>query len=532
MDWLEHGVYNDGGMPDIGQTPYFGVWESFEIDLTEVIEQFEAEIGMGQIQYWGDADEVRLYTSPDGETWQETFEGGVFANIAGQEQMYVGVSPLLWDYDLLGGTAQITEIQILLYAGMDANREIHGSLLVKRPNDEWVELIDYVTNVEVELGSIEDLGTGSGADIGVRTLDFSLHNDGTNRFATRDRNSEWNRMEGQYVPLLFPYREVKFLLAVTSQGESPEESDWVELFHGYLGDSSRTEGYETSVRCRDLSKKLLDTLIHEPTEYGDSGVDTPMESMIQTIIDDWVVDPPVVYVPVGGTGVTLETYNVEYISVWQAIQEVVKKVGWFLGYRWIDGAFRLALMEPPRDNKEPSQVLQHTDNIYIENLEIRDDWIRNAAIVSYYDPDQDEQFTLHFNDHPSYLRDSESKEKYGGFWRVMVFEEGEDSFIDTQMQALRFGQTAVSDLKDLAATNRLNIPILPELDVFDVIAVSNPLTSSHAQIYAIESIRHSLMIRGDNSRFRTEVIASDQVVGGRDTWLSRDRGGFIPRERR
>lgn len=184
------------------------------------------------------------------------------------------------------------------------HRQIHAQLLIGRTDGEtWVDVSDFLAKANVECGSIEDLGTGTGTDIGVRTLDFTLQNDGQNTqvwysddvlgdsadlwgdttdiigdtkddllpflisilgapdwlresFAPKDKNSDWNNFDGKWNPLLWPYRGVALRVAITPPGVTPKDTDWIILFEGYMGDSIKTDHHSVSVMCRDKSKAL------------------------------------------------------------------------------------------------------------------------------------------------------------------------------------------------------------------------------------------------------------------------------------
>src|SRR5690606_7710774 len=60
---------------------------------------------------------------------------------------------------------------------------------------------------------------------------------------------------------------------------------WATLFRGLLGDAIRTSGPVVECDARDLAKRLQDTYILTPREYG-SEAGTPAEDVIQQIIDD------------------------------------------------------------------------------------------------------------------------------------------------------------------------------------------------------------------------------------------------------
>ena len=428
-----------------------------------------------------------------------------------------------------------------------ANRQIHAKLEIIRPSGR-VDVTPYLEAAEVELGSIEDLGTGTGADIGVRTLTFSLRNDGQmvrywgtedvlgdsedilgdsgdvanlgailgegklarNSFAPRDKASGWNLVGGKWEPLLWPYRGAVFQVAVTAPGETP--TNWITLFEGYLGDNITTEPHRVTVRCRDKSKRLQDAYIDIPKVYEDEeGI--PAETLIQSIINEYVDDPPTLYCPVP-SGITFDEMKVEYVSVWDAIQNVAKQMGWFLGYRWNGTSYSLTFIEPPRSKEVADFHFDWEDDFYQESLDIGDADIRNALTLSYRDKETGERVTLNYRDFPQ-LKNQESIDEYGK--RAMQIEEADTSLIDSMAKAISFGEKIIWDLSELSATDRLDLPLFPQLDIFSTFTVENPLVSSTVDFYAVQSIRHSMTF-GENGRFRTEVIATGRVVGARSKW--------------
>jgi hypothetical protein len=436
---------------------------------------------------------------------------------------------------------------------------VHAKLEIARPDGTtWVDVTDYLVSAEVELGSIEELGTGTGADIGVRTLTFELKNNGANiyfwliadivgdsedaigsdidaiggsqddvlpwlstllgepkwgrnSFAPRDKMSDWNNHGGTWSPLLWPYRPVSLSVAVTSPGVAPTQ--WARLFEGYLGDNIATDHHAVSVSCRDKSKRLMDAYIDVKKTYTGP---ISAEALIQAIINDYVTSPPTLYCPVA-SGITFDEMTVEYVSVWDAIKNVAAQMGWFIGYRWNGASFVLTLLEPPRNKTTADYHFDWEDDIYTETLDINDADIRNALTITYNDKTTQRRETLRYTDFAQ-LRNEESKDEYGGLYRVMQIEEADTSLIDTQVKALSFGEKCIWDLSELSATDKLNLPLLPELDLFSTFTVTNPLISSTTDFFAVQSIRHSLRF-GENARFRTEVIATGRVVGAKSKWL-------------
>ena len=393
------------------------------------------------------------------------------------------------------------------------NRQIHKRLLIGRPDGQtWVDVADYLSSIEIELGSIEQLGTGTGTDIGVRSATFELRNAPGKRFAPRDRTSPWNQLNGEWAPLLWPYREVVFQTAVTAPGASPASQDWITIFEGYMGDSIVTESHKVTVSLRDKSKLLQDTYIDVKKTYEGP---ISAEDLIQAIINDYITDaPPSLFCPVP-SGITFEEMTVEYVSVWDAIQNVAKQIGWYLGYRWNGVQYVLAFIEPPRDKTTHDFELDWEDVILNESLDIGDSEIRNALTITFQDASTGEPVTLRYTDYPQ-LRNEASISEYR--LRAMEITEKETSLIDSVDKALRFGELCIWDLSELSATNKITLPYMPEVDVFSTLRVTNPLVSSTSDFYAVQSVRHTLRF-GDRPSFRTEVIATGRVVGARKRWL-------------
>jgi len=295
---------------------------------------------------------------------------------------------------------------------------------------------------------------------------------------------------------------VVFQVAVTAPGMAP--NNWITLFEGYLGDNITTEPHMVTVRCRDKSKRLQDAYIDTPKTYKG-----PMaaETLIKAIINDYVENPPQLYYPVA-SGITFDEMKVEYISVWDAIQNVAKQMGWFLGYRWNGSSFVLTFMEPPRSKNTADFLFNWEDDIYHETLDISDADIRNVVTVVYRDKETGERKTVT-------VSNPGSIEEYTK--RAMQIEEADTSLIDNYSKAYDFAQKCLWDLSELSATDKLDMPLLPELDLFSTFAVTNPLISSTTDFFAVQSVRHSLNF-GDQGRFRTEVIATGRVVGAMKRW--------------
>ena len=74
-------------------------------------------------------------------------------------------------------------------------------------------------------------------------------------------------------PLLKPNREIKIWTAAMPYGTPPDPDDWELIFHGYLGDSIRTEGDIVEIECRDLAKRLQERIITTPRTWHGAPID-------------------------------------------------------------------------------------------------------------------------------------------------------------------------------------------------------------------------------------------------------------------
>src|SRR5690606_30648456 len=202
----------------------------------------------------------------------------------------------------------------------------------------------------------------------------------------------------------------------------------------------------------------------------------------------------------------------EFKSLWDALQTVVAQFGWFLGYRWHENTrhMQFILMEPPREKDAATAdfYLSWDDDIYTQDLEITDRDVRNVIVGTFYNRETQKRETI-------VVRDEDSATEFGP--RVAQFDEGDTSLIDTpeEMQALL--EAALHDLKDLSGTTQIEMPLLPGMDVFAGIVVTDPRVASGDEFYGVESVRHALDFEA--GQFRTEVIAAGRVVGSKVRWL-------------
>ena len=237
-----------------------------------------------------------------------------------------------------------------------------------------------------------------------------------------------------------------------------------------LGDNISTTGF---CECRDLAKVLQDTYIEKHQTYGsEDGV--PAESVIQKILDD--NDTGVTLYCPESPGFLILPYELDYQSVWDAINQIANQIGWFIGYRLVEGEFRLILMEPPRAKSTVDMLLDYRDDFYLQELEIGDGDVRNVVIVTYRDNETKSRETIK-------VKDQSSIDAFGR--RAMSIEEADTSLINSLLEAERFANAALSDLRDLSATSKIEMPLLPQMDVFVGLGIYNKLVNPSTSFYAV-----------------------------------------------
>jgi hypothetical protein len=377
-----------------------------------------------------------------------------------------------------------------------------------------VDLLPYAASVDIASGNVTRFGGRiAGIDGVMPQLDLVLKQDPDNKLNPQDQNSTWNKVGGQYNPLLAPMREITILTAITLPGVTPTNHDWIGLFHGYLGDGIRVEGDTVRVNCRSLSKRLQETYIEEPKDYG-SEEGEPLEDVIQNVLDDNGLSDVVLYCP-EPTGFMVETYsaeNVQYKTVWDVLQALATAHDFFLGDLWdpVTERMRLTLLVPPRDKdiNTADFVLNYRSDFLREEREIRDTAVRNVIIGHYWDKAANEKRTIT-------VKDDTSIAEFGR--RAMEVEEEATSLIQTEAEMLTYLNAILSDLKDQQGTSYLSMPFFPQIGLFSGLVIHHPAMSSTDDFMGVESYRHSLDFEG--REYRTEIVGSGRIRGGQQKWL-------------
>ncbi len=427
----------------------------------------------------------------------------------------------------------------------------HIEVYIGRPDGEtWEDVTEYVTEVTIEMGDVSSAGRDSaGTDLGVRTAVVELFNS-EESFHPLDEDSDWNTFEGEYTPLLQSMREVLVYISKTPPQLDPVENDFRLVFHGYLGEDIESQEPYTICHLTDLSKRLSRRYVLDKRLYPKSEEDEPVWNVIQDIIDDefgsgeidlyspsgYEEDPfdPEDYsdVPMVGWD-DEEPFGVQHTSVWEAVQNVAQSCGWFLGYRLNSQTddFELTLIEPDidKDINNPDHVFDWTKDFKVHELDLTDRDIRNNIRV-VYDTDEDGNPVYVDNDdleEPYSSMAQDSQDIYGKL--SMEIEVPDTRTIKYEDDAIRFLEYAVNDLTGQHASSRLEMPLTPDLDLFDGILVIDPRYSSEYEFFGVETFRHTFTF-GEAPEATTEVVSCGKVTTGHHKWLHMEtrEGGKRP----
>jgi len=292
-------------------------------------------------------------------------------------------------------------------------------------------------------------------------------------------------------------------------------SGFIPVFEGYLGESIKCGDYSVTCQVLDLGKRLQDCYIETETQYGSVGGD-PAETVIQSIIDDNLGSGIVyLYTPISPGFAILNTSaaKIGYCSIWDAIQKIAGMFGWFIGYKldWNTSTFRLTLMEPPRLKTHSLRdfELDHNDDFYSQTLEISDRDIRN-------------KWTVTFKNQATGLRESvtvKDDDSIAQFTlKAAQIEQGDADLIDTTAEASDLANAALSDTKYATGLTRIDMPYLHNMDIFSGIIIHHPKLSSTIDFYGVQSISHELDWTNSQQKFRTYITGIGQVVGKSIGW--------------
>jgi hypothetical protein len=396
---------------------------------------------------------------------------------------------------------------------------VHQRVQVKNGSGSWVNLsslqgIDWVSAVEYgeDGGDIDDPVVSLTVEVFRETEAYSL--------APLHETSALNVLDDgtTYSPLLHPSREIKWEACTLGISETPATADWQLFFHGYI-DRVRWPGTGSKayLECRDLGARLVDTFIETATSYASAG--TAVQTVVQSILTDNSTSVTV-YTP-SSPGFNITKYIPHGVSVMEACQRLVNDTtGWVARYKWDSGtsAFRFTIYDPDRTKASPDKTLPPTFWMDPHQLDLGIENIRNRVKVLYTDVSTGQRASVT-------AQDTTSRDQYGGFFRFMEIEEGDDSPIDTSTEAQRLCDAALADLKDPLATMEVETLFYPWLELQDLVRFSaNDIHFTTDQDLAITGIRHRVgPVQEDGAlSARSFFKVRGQPAGQYTRWLAKE----------
>lgn len=346
-----------------------------------------------------------------------------------------------------------------------------------------VDVTGFVTSVEWGQGDVSSVGTHNmGVDAVVGTASIQLVDD------------------PDLAPLFHDYAVVRVTV---------DRVTWT----GYLGDGFSVRGRVVTVTARDPAKLLQDTIVDGITEYG-SDEGTPLEAVVQAVMtQDLGENAPSLYCPVSPNALVGRFKPINE-SVWNTVQGLATRIGWFLGYMVVDGELRLSLIAPPRDSAAPHSLSITWDDMLDETFNTSTTDVRNSVTVEYLDAESGLLERVNAVDLWSI------ENVTGGVPKHSVISFDNNTGIDTFEEAERMATAFLDDLARVIANVNYELPLSPDVGIFTRLTALNPARSGDPQTFSVNSVRHRIAMTRTGFQGVTTVLASGQVIGGRRRWLN------------
>lgn len=307
-----------------------------------------------------------------------------------------------------------------------------------------------------------------------------------------------------YAALLDPGRGIRADVSVVAPGLGPT---YVPLFSGTIDDVDPADEEILVVARSAIGADIIDSLIEDRTEYGTTG-GTPLETVIQSILDDWSQTTPTLWTP------TSPAFSItpgwwQGITLRDALTRLTALRGWAVQEVYDDStaAWRLRLADPDRSRATIDWTFAPQDCFDVQRAAISRTQVRNVIRVTYFDSNGDfQEYTA---------SDAASIARYGR--RFMQINEPVDSPIDTPAEAQVMAEAALEDLKEP------DLEFDPEMRFFWPAQLgdryrfgANDLHFNNDQDLAVLGITHRIR---PNAPWSTTFRTHGRPVGYRHHWL-------------
>lgn len=344
-----------------------------------------------------------------------------------------------------------------------------------------------------------------------------------NSLAPFMEGSTLNRLDDgvTYSPAIDGGRGLRISIATVAAGTTPAPADHHLVFRG-ITDEADSGKNPLTVEAHDLGSHLKERFIEQETTYEQAA----MEDMIQSIFSDWTGGITLYSIngtaatpfdPADAPGYTVNETTFDGISVWNAAERIAQLNGWTMRFRWNEsvGDFVATLMEPDRDREtDPaapgfSADWTHRPSRYyvVPRLATGKRGVRNAIGGHYHDEDG-------VKHEVATITDSFSISKYDR--QFFGLREGTDSPINTLPEFQTMQGKALTDLKDPAIDQEIELPLFWPVEIGDLyLFKANGVHYDTDQAWTVAGYRHNL------TRERTIITVRGKASGGYRNWLER-----------
>lgn len=396
-----------------------------------------------------------------------------------------------------------------------AHVNIYAKLEIKDSDGTWRELTNLSGHDWLERWTVEE-----NIDDPVARGVFYLRREiGSLSLAPLMEASTINRNAAlAYVPLLTAPRLARFSTATVAHGVTPVSGDYHQLFQGPIYEVDPAESDPLiCVRAFDLGHLLHVTMIEADTQYGSGGAGTAVQTVMQAIINQWVLAaPPTVVTPVS-PGWNILTYTQKKETVLEALRALALQIGHDIRYQYpaASDTPELRFYEPPRTKTVPDWTFGPDEYLQIPRAPLSDADVRNVAKVNYVDANGVLQSVTRTN--------SGSIAIFGR--RYMEFTEDAASNIDTAPEAEALGDDAVADLGTPPHEHEMETVHFWPVQLHDLIRfLPNGTFYDQNQDQAVVGLRHE----GQEGDGRTTLMTRGKPMGAYSDWIRRSKLGSGP----
>jgi len=342
---------------------------------------------------------------------------------------------------------------------------------------------------------------------------------------------------GTFDPLLAITRKVEIWTARVPVNVAPLAGDWVLDFEGRISLVDPGGDNQVMLSCRDLNAPIMNAYIEEDLPYS-VGASTPVETVMQQIIDAWVASPPTLKVPYTPAWI-IKAFEQRREPTMTAIRTLAQQIGWDLRYKWDPSTqtFLLTLFDIDRDGKSNGGGYFTNDQYTsLPNFAIDESRIRNVVRVVFPSSEAADPGAPTVVDGltgtASWWGQNEKGEPVGAWVqyedaasiarygrRFCELAEGETSQVDTLPEAERMAIGGVKDMAepDVAAVVDYVGPF-PEIELADVQTLEGDgVHTTAAQTLAVKSIRHSI---GADGAGKSSASLRGKPALGVSRWLA------------